>query len=60
MIENIQTKEELVNELIFLVDRKNEIWSYHPSNPKMVDVILETKKLEFEIKQIKEKLDFLE
>ena len=42
-------KSELINDLMATVTIMEEIWSYHPENPKKVDIIVEYDKL----KQIK-------
>ena len=33
-----QKKADLVNDLIFLLNIKDELWSYHPENPSKVKV----------------------
>jgi len=46
-------KIELVNEVIFLNDRMEELWRYHPDNPNKVDVV-------WEYNNIKNELDLIE
>ena len=45
-------KIELVNEVIFLNDRLEDLWRYHPENPKKVDVV-------WEYNNIKNELDLI-
>ena len=33
-----QKKADLVNDLIFLLNIKDELWRYHPENPKKINV----------------------
>ena len=40
------TKAELVNTLIEVEDRIDELWEYHPENPNGVDVVDEFEKLQ--------------
>lgn len=51
--EKAEKKEELVNEIIFLSSRLDDIWQYHPENPNKVDVLKET----LELKDMISKLD---
>ena len=46
-------KIELVNEVIFLNDRLEDLWRYHPENPKKIDVV-------WEYNNIKNELDLIE
>jgi len=33
-----QKKADLVNDLIFLLNIEDELWRYHPENPKKINV----------------------
>ena len=46
-------KIELVNEVIFLNGRLEDLWRYHPENPKKIDVV-------WEYNNIKNELDLIE
>ena len=39
-------KAELVNALIEIEDRIDELWEYHPENPNCIDVVDEFEKLQ--------------
>jgi hypothetical protein len=54
---------ELVNDLVATVTISEELWRYHPDNPKKVDIVDEYKKLEIikdditnELEEVEEKL----
>jgi|TARA_B100001093_G_scaffold247217_1_gene236675 hypothetical protein len=56
-------KSELVNDLVATVTISEELWRYHPDNPKKVDIVDEYKKLEIikdditnELEEVEEKL----
>lgn len=56
-------KSELVNDLVATVTISEELWRYHPDNPKKVDIVNEYKKLEIikdditnELEEVEEKL----
>ena len=51
--EKQELKIELVNEAIFLNDRLEDLWRYHPENPKKIDVV-------WEYNNIKNELDLIE
>ena len=51
--EKQELKVALVNEVIFLNDRMEELWRYHPENPNKVDVV-------WEYNNIKNGLDLIE
>ena len=51
--EKQKLKVELVNEVIFLNDRMEELWRYHPDNPNKIDVV-------WEYNNIKNELDLIE
>ncbi len=52
-------KEELVNELSFLVGLQEKLWRYHPNNPDSKDIADEYIKLQIEIEEISCQLDGL-
>ena len=39
-------KSELINDLMATVTIIEELWSYHPENPKKVDIVVEYEKLQ--------------
>ena len=56
-------KSELINDLMATVTITEELWSYHPENPKKVDIVVEYEKLqqikadvEKELEEIEEEL----
>jgi hypothetical protein len=51
--EKQKLKIELVNEVIFLNDRLEDLWRYHPDNPNKIDVV-------WEYNNIKNELDLIE
>lgn len=51
--EKEESKIELVNEVIFLNERMEDLWRYHPDNPNKVDVV-------WEYNNIKNELDLIE
>ena len=51
--EKQELKVALVNEVIFLNDRLEDLWRYHPENPKKIDVV-------WEYNNIKNELDLIE
>ena len=57
--EKEQLKVELVNEAIFLNDRMEDLWSYHPENPNKVDVVWEYNNLKNELHLIEDRIQQL-
>ena len=51
--EKAEKKAELVNEVVFLANRLDDLWQFHPDNPNQVDVLKET----LELKDMISKLD---
>ncbi len=49
-------KSELVNEAIFLSNRLDELWQYHPENPDCVDVLKETLELKEMISKLEDEI----
>ena len=57
-------KSELINDLMATVTIIEELWSYHPENPKKVDIVVEYEKLlqikvdvEKEIEEVEDELN---
>ena len=57
--EKQKLKVELVNEVIFLNDRMEDLWSYHPENPNKVDVVWEYNNLKNELHLIEDRIQQL-
>jgi len=49
-------KSELVNEAIFLSNRLDELWQFHPENPDRVDVLKETLELKEMISKLEDEI----
>lgn len=49
-------KEELVNNLIFLTSRMDDLWLYHPNNMEGLNLIAEYERISKQIDEIKEEL----
>jgi len=50
----------LQNQLYALINIKEEVWAYHPSNPNFINPISLYESLKEEIAKIERKVDFLE
>lgn len=57
--EKQELKIELVNEVIFLNDRMEDLWSYHPENPNKVDIVWEYNNLKNELDLIEDRIQQL-
>jgi len=57
--EKQELKIELVNEVIFLNDRMEELWRYHPDNPNKVDVVGEYNNIKNELDLIEDRIQQL-
>ena len=57
--EKQKLKVELVNEVIFLNDRMEELWRYHPENPNKVDVVWEYNNMKNELDLIEDRIQQL-
>ena len=57
--EKQELKVALVNEIIFLNDRMEELWRYHPENPNKVDVVWEYNNMKNEIDLIEDRIQQL-
>lgn len=51
---------DLQNQLYALVNVKQEVWVYHPSNPDFINPISLYESLKEDITKIERKIDFLE
>ena len=58
--EKEKSKIELVNEVIFLNERMEDLWRYHPDNPNKVDVVGEYNNIKKELDLIEDELDLIE
>ena len=59
-IEIDNKRAELVNNIIFLTQRMDEMWSYHPDNPNKLDIVGEYKSMKEQIDEYQNQLDDLE
>tara|TARA_R110002012_G_C11236640_1_gene564811 strand:- start:154 stop:372 length:219 start_codon:yes stop_codon:yes gene_type:complete len=59
-IEVDNKRAELVNNIIFLTQRMDEMWLYHPENPNKLDVVEEYKSMKDQIDEYQNQLDDLE
>ena len=50
---------ELINEAIQLSQIRDTYWSYHPSNPKSIDVTVEIPKIDKAIEEIENKINLI-
>lgn len=57
--EKQELKIELVNEVIFLNDRMEDLWSYHPDNPNKVDIVWEYDNIKNELHLIEDRIQQL-
>ena len=48
--------ENLINELVFLTQKRDELWEYHPNNPEGKNLIKVVKELSERIDQINDQL----
>ena len=53
-------RAELVNNIIFLTQRMDEMWAYHPENPNKLDIVGEYKSMKEQIDEYQNQLDDLE
>lgn len=49
---------EVLNEIIFLTNRMDEIWSYHPDNPEAINIKLTYDVIVSMIKELEESINF--
>ena len=49
-------KEDLLNNLIFLTSRKDDLWLYHPNNMEGLNLIAEYERVSKQIDELKEKI----
>ena len=57
--EKQELKVALVNEVIFLNDRLEDLWRYHPENPKKIDVVWEYNNIKNELHLIEDRIQQL-
>jgi hypothetical protein len=57
--EKQELKIELVNEVIFLNDRMEDLWRYHPDNPNKIDVVWEYNNMKNELDLIEDRIQQL-
>ena len=55
-----EQKSELINDLMATVTILEELWSYHPDNPKKVAITIEYDKLKSIKKDIEDEIDEVE
>ncbi len=53
-------RAEIVNNIIFLTQRMEEMWVYHPDNPQKLDIVNEYETMNDEIDKLQSQLDSLE
>jgi len=57
--EKQKEKSQLINDVIFYSKRLEDLWNYHPENPKRLDVVEEYNYLKNEIKFLEKEIEFL-
>jgi len=57
--EKQELKANLINDVIFYSDRLEELWQYHPENPKKVDIVWEYDNLKNEIHLLEDRIQQL-
>jgi len=57
--EKQKEKAQLINDVIFYSKRLEDLWNYHPENPKRLDVVEEYNYLKNEIKFLEKEIEFL-
>ena len=57
--EKQELKVALVNEAIFLNDRMEDLWCYHPENPNKIDVVWEYNNIKNELHLIEDRIQQL-
>lgn len=45
--------EDLINDLIYWGNLKEDLWKYHPDNPEKVDIVGEYDRISEKFKQVK-------
>ena len=55
-----EKRAELVNSSIFLTQRMDEIWTFHPENYNKLDIVEEYKSMKEQIDEYQSQLDDLE
>jgi len=59
MIQEINPKTEMINEIIFLTKISEELWQYHPNNPDRINVEDEYQKVNTKITNLQTEIQKL-
>jgi len=59
MIQEIDPKTEMINEIIFLTKISEELWQYHPNNPDRINVEDEYQKVNTKITNLQTEIQKL-
>ena len=59
MIQEIDPKTEMINEIIFLTKISEELWQYHPNNPDKINVEDEYQKVNTKITNLQTEIQKL-
>ena len=59
MIQEIDPKTEMINEIIFLTKISEELWQYHPRNPDRINVENEYEKINTKITNLQTEIQKL-
>lgn len=59
MIQEIDPKTEMINEIIFLTKISEELWQYHPNNPDRINVEDEYQKINTKITNLQTEIQKL-
>ena len=59
MIQEINPKTEMINEIIFLTKISEELWQYHPNNPDRINVEDEYQKINTKITNLQTEIQKL-
>ena len=57
--EKQKEKVKLINDVIFYSKRLEDLWNYHPENPKRLDIVEEYNYHKNEIKFLEKEIEFL-
>jgi len=52
----MEKKEELINDLVFLTTRKEDLWLYHPNNMEGLNLIAEYERVCKQIDAVQEEI----
>ena len=59
MIQEINPKTEMINEIIFLTKISEELWQYHPNNPDRINIEDEYQKINTKITNLQTEIQKL-